>query len=272
MTTRYGVWLPLFDELADARVAADLASQAENAGWDGFFVWDHLRWREPITAVADTWVTLTAIAAATRTMTIGPLVTPLPRRRPAELVRQTATLDRFSGGRLVLGVGLGSDRFGGEYSPFGEHYDDRTRAEMTDESLDVLQASWSGRSVQHHGRHYTVDDVQFLPTPTQQPGIPIWVAGFPGKQRPLRRAARYDGFFPVNLKSAEQFAEAVGRVAVHRQDPSAPYDYVISLDRDDDPTPYVTAGATWCITEFDPTTISIAWVRDVVQGGPWVTG
>ena len=88
----------------------------------------------------------------------------------------------------------------------------------------------------------------------------------------MRRAARQNGFFPVNLTSAEQFADAVQRVAALRENPSAPYEYVISLDRNDDPTPYVAAGATWCITEFDPTTISIARVRDVVQGGPWVTG
>src|SRR5215203_2481689 len=110
---RAGLWLPLFEELADPRVVARLAAEAEEWGWHGVFVWDQLRWREPIKQVADPWITLAAVAAATEEVMLGPMVTPLARRRPAKVARETATLDRLSGGRLILGVGLGGDQFAG---------------------------------------------------------------------------------------------------------------------------------------------------------------
>ena len=110
---RSGLWLPLFEELADPGAVARLAAEAEERGWHGVFVWDHVRWREPIREVADPWITLTAIATATERVMLGPMVTPLARRRPAKVARETATLDRLSGGRLILGIGLGSDRFAG---------------------------------------------------------------------------------------------------------------------------------------------------------------
>jgi alkanesulfonate monooxygenase SsuD/methylene tetrahydromethanopterin reductase-like flavin-dependent oxidoreductase (luciferase family) len=174
------LFIPLFDELADPARVAGLAAEAEEAGWDGIFVWDHIRFHEPVVAVADTQVTLAAIAAATERIRLGPMVTPLARRRPVKVARETATLDRLSGGRLTLGVGLGSDQFGAEWSTTGEELDDRTRARMLDESLEILQAAWSGELVEHRGDHYTVDSMRFEPRPVQRPGVPVWVAGFPG--------------------------------------------------------------------------------------------
>ena len=117
---RSGLFLPLFDPLADPAVVARLAGEAEEAGWDGFFVWDQIRWREPVAAVGDTQVTLAAIAAATERIRLGPLVTPLARRRPVKVARETAALDLLSRGRLTLGVGLGADHFAREYSMTGE--------------------------------------------------------------------------------------------------------------------------------------------------------
>src|SRR5829696_6561859 len=193
---RAGLWLPLFEELADPGAVARLAADAEERGWHGVFVWDQLRWREPIKQVADPWITLAAIAAATEEVMLGPMVTPLARRRPAKVARETATLDLLSGGRLTLGVGLGSDHFASEYSITGEELDDRRRAQMLDEALGILQAAWSGEPVRHRGEHYTVDEMRFLPRPVQRPRVPVWVAGSPGKPRPMRRAARYEGFFP----------------------------------------------------------------------------
>ncbi|MDX6282519.1 MAG: hypothetical protein QOH03_3590, partial [Kribbellaceae bacterium] len=166
--------------------------------------------------------------------------------------RQTASLDVLSRGRLTLGVGLGSDRFGEEFSRFGDETDDRVRAAMMDESLDILRAAWSGEAVRHHGEHYTVDDVEFLPKPAQDDGVPIWIAGFPGNVRPRRRAARYNGFFPVNLTSSDELAEAVAGVQEFRTDPTAPYDVAVSLPVGTDPRPYADAGATWLLTDIDP--------------------
>ena len=204
---RSGLFLPLFDELADPAVVARLSAEAEEAGWHGVFVWDHVRWREPVLAVADPWITLAAVAAATRSVRLGPMVTPLARRRPVKVARETATLDWLSGGRLTLGVGLGSDQFGSEFSVTGEELDERRRARMLDESLDILTAAWSGEPVQHRGEHYTVDGMRFLPRPVQRPGVPVWVAGLYGKPRPLRRAARYQGFMPVNLDHPGQIGQ-----------------------------------------------------------------
>ena len=109
--TRSALWLPLFDELADPVTVARLAAEAEEADWRGVFVWDQLRWRAPVRQVADPWISLAAIATATEQLRLGPMVTPLPRRRPAKVARETATLDGLSRGRFVLGVGIGSDRF-----------------------------------------------------------------------------------------------------------------------------------------------------------------
>ena len=132
-------------------------------------MWDQLRWREPIKQVADPWITLAAIASATEMVMLGPMVTPLPRRRPTKVARETATLDRLSRGRLVLGVGLGGDQFAGEFSKTGEEVDDRQRGEMLDEALEILLEAWSGEPVNHRGKHYLVDNVQFLPRPVQRP-------------------------------------------------------------------------------------------------------
>lgn len=265
---RSALWLPLFDDLADPAVVARLAAEAEERGWHGVFVWDHLRWPAPVRQVADPWITLAAIATATERVRLGPMVTPLPRRRPAKVARETATLDRLSGGRLTLGVGLGGSRAGGDLARTGEQLDDRARGQMLDESLEILAAAWSGEPVHHRGAHYAVDGIQFLPRPVQQPGVPVWAAGYPGNIRPLRRAARYDGFFPVDLEHPDQLAAIVTAIAGLREDPAVPYDIAVGLAPDIDPAPYARAGATWWLPEFDPDTLSMDRVRGVLRDGP----
>jgi alkanesulfonate monooxygenase SsuD/methylene tetrahydromethanopterin reductase-like flavin-dependent oxidoreductase (luciferase family) len=264
---RSGLWLPLFEELADPRVVARLASEAEELGWHGLFVWDQMRWREPIRHVADPWITLAAVAAATERLKLGPMVTPLPRRRPAKVARETATLDGLSGGRLILGVGLGGDQFAAEFSKTGEQVDDRVRGEMLDEALEVVIRAWSGEPVNHRGKHYLIDDVRFLPRPVQRPGVPVWLAAFPGNLKPLRRAARYQGVFPVNFENVDDFARAVSTVRGLRTDSTAPFDIAAALPPGTDVAPYAEAGATWWMTEFEPG-MSLAEVRDVVREGP----
>jgi alkanesulfonate monooxygenase SsuD/methylene tetrahydromethanopterin reductase-like flavin-dependent oxidoreductase (luciferase family) len=264
---RSGLWLPLFEELAEPGMVARLAADAEERGWHGVFVWDQLRWREPIRRVADPWITLAAIAAATEQVRLGPMVTPLARRRPAKVARETASLDRLSAGRLILGVGLGGDRFAGEFSRTGEEVDDRVRGEMLDEGLEILSAAWSGEPVNHRGKHYLVDDVRFLPRPVQRPRVPVWTAAFPGNVKPLRRAARYDGFFPVNLENVDQFARAVTTVRELRDDDSAPYDIAVELPPGSDVAPYAEVGATWWMTELEPG-VSLGEVRGVIREGP----
>ena len=196
------------------------------------------------------------------------MVTPLARRRPAKVARETATLDRLSGGRLTLGVGLGSDRFGSELSKTGEQLDGRLRGQMLDEALEILTAAWSGEPVHHRGEHYTVDGIQFLPRPVQRPGVPVWAAGLRGNVKPLSRAAGHDGFFPVNLEHPDQLAEIVATVTELRRHKTAPYDIAVALPPSADPVPYATAGATWWMAEFSPEAVSLDEVRGVLRDGP----
>jgi alkanesulfonate monooxygenase SsuD/methylene tetrahydromethanopterin reductase-like flavin-dependent oxidoreductase (luciferase family) len=265
---RSGIWLPLFDSLADPLVVTRLAVEAEEHGWHGLFVWDQIRWRAPVRAVADPWITLTAVAAATQRLRLGPLVTPLARRRPAKVARETATLDLLSAGRLILGAGLGGDHFAAEFSSTGEQVDDRVRARMLDEALDILTAAWSGEPVSHRGEHYTVDGVRFLPRPVQRPTVPVWIGASPGHVRPLRRAARYQGLFPMNLEHPDQLAEAVATVTPLRPDAAAPYDIAVALPPGADPTPYVRAGATWWMPEVAVEDATPANVRALIRNGP----
>src|SRR5215212_5822074 len=102
---RRGIFVAAFEELAEPRVVAELAVRAEAAGWDGFFLWDHVDYRPPVSALADPWVCLAGIAYATERVLIGPLITPLARRRTHKLARETVSLDRLSGGRLIFGAG-----------------------------------------------------------------------------------------------------------------------------------------------------------------------
>jgi alkanesulfonate monooxygenase SsuD/methylene tetrahydromethanopterin reductase-like flavin-dependent oxidoreductase (luciferase family) len=262
---RSGLFLPIFGELSDPRVTAGLAGEAEGAGFDGVFVWDHVQYRAPATQVADAWTTLAAMAVATEGVRIGPLVTPLPRRRPHVVARQATGIDLLSGGRFVLGVGTGRDS-ARELSAFGEELDDGARGAMLDEALDVVTALWSGEEVRHEGAHYAADRVTFQPTPLQRPRVPVWVAGRWPNRRPLRRAARYDGYFPIDLDAPGQLAELVGEL---RERPSgAPFEIAVEGWPGDDPAPWVAAGATWWLVRFSPFDVDVAGVRDVIAAGP----
>ncbi len=265
---RYALYLPIFDALADPGLVARLAAEAEAAGWDGAFVWDHLRYRAPVIEVADPWITLAAMATVTEQLRLGPMVTPLPRRRPAKVARETVTLDRLSSGRLTLGVGIAGDD-SGELTATGEPLDARVRADQLDESLGILQAAWSGDPVRHRGEHYTVDGIQFLPRPVQWP-IPIWVAVQYGNSRPLRRAARYEGVFPVKIDEPDQLAEIVTAIrqlrAEHEMD--RPYDVAVGGPPGTDPAPFAVAGATWWMVQFDWRALSVDQIRGVIKDGP----
>jgi len=194
---RAALYLPNFGAFGDAKAVAEVAVEAEAAGWDGLFLWDHVA-RTFDTPVVDPWIALTAAAVATGRIRLGALVTPLARRRPWKLARETVSLDHLSGGRLVFGAGLGSS--GGaeaEWAGFGEETDLRSRAALLDESLDVLLGLWSGEPFAYEGRHHRVSRTRFSPPPLQRPRIPVWVAGYWPNRAPFRRAARYDGVFPL---------------------------------------------------------------------------
>jgi alkanesulfonate monooxygenase SsuD/methylene tetrahydromethanopterin reductase-like flavin-dependent oxidoreductase (luciferase family) len=190
---KYGLNLPNGGIGGDARTLAELAQRAEAAGWDGVFLEDYIVWQSvQDTPTYDPWVALAAMALRTERIRLGTSVTPLPRRRPWKLARETVTLDHLSNGRLILGVGLG-DLTDVSFTAFGEASENRQRARMLDEALDVLVGLWSGQPFSYQGEHYQVSEVTLLPTPIQQPHIPIWVGGAWPNPGPVRRAARWDG-------------------------------------------------------------------------------
>ena len=247
---KHAIDVPPFGELADPRVLADLAAAAEGRGWDGFFVWDHIVHRSPARAIADPWVALAAVACATSRLRIGPMITPLSRRRSQKVARETVTLDLLSSGRLILGVGLGSAR-NGEFEPFGEVSAPRERAILLDRALDDLTRYWSG---------------EFEPPPVQRPRIPVWVAAEWPHRRPVRRAMRWDGLFPTGLRGPEDLAELVSEIRATRPGTGS-FDVVVDLPPGQASQPWEEAGATWTVTDLGIAPRS-ADVRNAIDAGP----
>jgi alkanesulfonate monooxygenase SsuD/methylene tetrahydromethanopterin reductase-like flavin-dependent oxidoreductase (luciferase family) len=194
---QFSVDVPNFGEFADPEAFAEVARRAEDAGWDGLLVWDHIVEQKDLRRViADPWILLTAAALSTSRIRLGTAITPVARRRPAKLAREVTTLDRLTGGRMILGAGLGAP-LDDEYATFGDTTDLRELAERLDEGLHALARLWSGERVTFRGNQVTLDDVAFLPTPVQRTRVPIWIGGVWPRKAPMRRAARWDGAIPV---------------------------------------------------------------------------
>ena len=245
---KYGFVIPS----GDARTVANLAKTAESAGWDAIFVW------EPVWGV-DAWICLTAAAMVTERIRLGTMITPLSRMRPWKLASETATLDNLSGGRVILGVGLGAIDTG--FGAFGEVTNRKTRAELLDEGLDILTGLWRGQPFSYSGKHYQIEECDFLPPapPVQQPRIPIWVVGAWNWPKSMARALRYDGLLP-NVLDAEKThqpltPDAVAEMAAFIQEkkPNEPFDIVVEGETSGDKPeeaadvvrPFAQAGATW---------------------------
>ena len=197
-----GIAVPNFGE--DPAGLIELGVAAEQAGFDGYFLWDHIVFSDSGDGppIADPWLVLGVVATRTSRIKLGTMITPVPRRRPWQLARQTTTLDRLSGGRVILGVGIGSPAYG-DFGIFHEPQGARERADMLDEGLDVLAGLWSGERFSYSGQHYTVDPVRFTPPPVQRPRIPVWVGGILPATRTVDRAARWDGMVPIRYSGGQ---------------------------------------------------------------------
>ncbi len=268
---RFAVNVPPF---AEPEAVVDLAVTAERAGWDAVFLWDHIVIDPAGAAIVDPWVVLGAIAASTTRIRLGTCVTPLARRRVQVVARATVTLDRLSGGRLVLGVGLGFPPT--EYTAFGEDADPRVLAERLDESLIVLDELWSGETVEHHGRHLDVGPVRFLPRSTQRPRPPVWVACMLPARGGLRRAARWDGIVPmrsdesgITFLGPDEIAALCDEVRSRRGSLGG-FDVVVNAGPP--PTASVAdferAGATWWMASIGEFPGWFDELHEVVAAGP----
>lgn len=238
----------------DPHTVARLAREAEEAGWDGVFYWDGIYMGEMETY--DPWVVMAAMAMQTEHVRLGAMLTPPARRRPWKLARETMTLDRLSGGRLVLPVGLGALDDGG-FSKVGEQTDRKVRAQLLDESLEILTGLWSGEPFSYEGEHYRLEEMTFLPTPVQRPRIPIWVVGAWPSKRSMNRALRYDGLLAYTTRGevASEDIRAMKAYVEENRALETPFDIVWEGQTPgDDPgqaasmvIPFAEAGATWWI-------------------------
>jgi alkanesulfonate monooxygenase SsuD/methylene tetrahydromethanopterin reductase-like flavin-dependent oxidoreductase (luciferase family) len=241
--------------MADPADLVDLGVRAEGAGWDGLFLWDHVHGSpEMPVPVVDPWVLLGALAVRTERIRLGTAITPVARRRPQKLAREAATVDALSGGRMILGVGLGEPPE--EFIAYGEDPDPRIRAEKLDEALEVIDGLWSGEPFDHEGRHHTVRQALHLPRPVQRPRIPVWTACVVPHERPLARAARWDGVLLANLGDegsidpvpVDDIRRSIEVIRQQRDPSSGEFDVVVShsaIPTADERHELAAAGVTW---------------------------
>lgn len=271
---KYGLDASTADSYSDPHLLADLAAEAEEAGWDGFFVWDAIFARPASSPMTDPWIALAAIAMQTSRIRLGALVTPLARRRPWQLARTTVALDHLSKGRLIFGIGLGYQTL--DFAAFGEDADPRMRGEKLDEGLAVLTRLWSGKRVNFQGKHYHISAVKFLPRPIQSPRIPIWVAGYWPNRKPFRRAAQWEGVLPGKEGELrpDELREIMAYVQAHRTRPDpievAVYGYTPanSARAAKVVQPWIDAGATWWREGIGDWRGSLKTVRARIRSGP----
>ena len=271
----------------DIHTLVDLAIEAEAAGWDGVFYWDGIYLERHAQAgdhIYDPWVLLAAIAMRTQRVRLGAILTPLPRRRPWKVARETVSLDHLSHGRLIVPVGLGFLPDGG-FSKVGEVTDRKMRARLLDESLAILTGLWSGQPFHFHGQHYQVEEMTFLPPPVQSPRIPIWVPGVWPSESSMQRVLRYDGLLPEKknadgsaaIVTPEDIRQMRAYIEAHRQQ-SPPFEIVWEGETPGDDRqqaqdiigPYAEAGVTWWMESRWAAigSASLEVVRTRIQQGP----
>ncbi len=271
---QYGFILPG----GDIHTLIELAIDAETAGWDGVFYWDAI-YIKSAGLMYDPWVVLAAIAAHTKRVRIGAVLTPVSRRRPWKLARETATLDHLSHGRLILPVGLGALDDGG-FTKVGEATDRKRRSELLDEGLEILTGLWSGQPFSFQGQHYHVEEMTFLPPALQSPRIPIWVVGAWPRIKSMQRVLRYDGLLaaklpgdgdmtPADIQAMKAFidehrtATTPFDIVWEGETPAEDREQAISMVRS-----WAEVGVTWWMETRWGHTLRLEEVRTRIKAGP----
>ena len=272
---KFGIYAPNFgDTFGNPKLITELAIEAEKSGWDGFFLWDHIINTEGFPDTVDPFIALTSVAENTEKIHIGTTVTPLPRRRPWKLARETVTLDIISEGRLILGIGLGGSS---EFSLMNEETNPRIMAKMADEQLEILNGLWSGEDFSYEGKYYTIDKVKFRPRPVQKPRIKIWGAGTWPKKGPFKRAAKLDGVIPLSVTytnplTPDDYCNMIEYMKKHGL--CYPYDIVkISFNIPEGNKKraildFQDAGVNWWLELFMDWTGSYEKIKDIIMQGP----
>jgi alkanesulfonate monooxygenase SsuD/methylene tetrahydromethanopterin reductase-like flavin-dependent oxidoreductase (luciferase family) len=272
---KFGIYAPNFgNTFGNPKLVTKLAIDAEKSGWDGFFLWDHIFNTEGFPDTVDPFIALTSVAENTEKIYIGTTVTPLPRRRPWKLARETVTLDILSEGRLILGIGLGNRS---ELSLMNEETNPRKMAEMADEHLEILYGLWSGEEFSYTGKYYKIDKVKFLPRPVQKPRIKIWGAGTWPKKGPFRRAAKLDGVVPLsedytNPLTPDDYRKMIEYMKKHGL--RSPYDTVkISFnipesEKKGSILEFQDAGVNWWLELVSDWSGNYEKIKDIITQGP----
>lgn len=274
---KFGLMFPNKGRLyGNADLLIELANRAEEAGWEGFFLWDHIGGGGD-SPTLDPWLCLGAIAALTKSMQLGTMITPLARRRPQKVAREIVTLDQISHGRAVLGVGLG-DMVNKDFKAFGDETGPRTRAKMLDESLEIIAGLQSGKPFQYAGKYYQISKALFKPEPIQKPRVPVWVSAHWPFQRPLKRAARWDGLLPrgwdepITPEIIVKMADIISRQRVS----DTPFDIIKygvtdgkNLIKDHTlVSEYEKVGVTWWIEEIFTSRGKLKQIQQRISAGP----
>ena len=242
-----------------ARQAAELAHIAEEHGWDGIFVGDAI-WLE------DPMICLAAAAMTTSRIRLGTMVVPVPLRKPWKLASESVALDHLSNGRLTLGLGAGAVWMGWQAFP-DEVTDTKSRAELLDETIDILTLLFTRQPFDYDGKHFhlkltQLDPMYYPPQPVQQPRIPLWVPGIWPRMKSMRRLLKCDGLLPQKMNPSGEF-EPVTPADLNQmkayidsnRELTTPFDYVAEGKSGDlEPSAvkemlkeWEDAGATWWV-------------------------
>jgi hypothetical protein len=242
-----------------ARIVAKLSQTAEEAGWDGCFLGDAIWCEDPMIALA-------AAAMATSRIRLGTMVIPTPLRRPWKLASESVALDRLSDGRLVLGLGTGAVWMGWQSFP-DEVTAAKARAEMLDETIDILTLLYQRKQFDYDGKHYhlkltLMDEMHYPPKPIQQPRIPLWAVGIWPRKTSMQRILKCDGIIPEK-RSPEGEIEDITPTDIREikafvdsnRSLTTPFDIVMSgktadldpIQLQDQLLSWREAGATWWV-------------------------